>query len=126
MNVLIISTRKHFWQTIAPYFQAKEFTLDFTDTLDKALDRLREVPPIVIILDSEPCTTKEEYILRIRDDLTAILKINAMVHTAVVSSLSNDEFHNCMEGFGVLLNIPLKASQHDVERLAEALEKCQC
>ena len=125
MNVLVISTRQQRWQALAPEFHARGLALLFSDSLDKALGSLRENPPAVVILDLEP-QHEPEYrdvqIHNIRNNLTSILMVNAMVHTAVVSRLSHDEFHDALEGFGVLLGIPPEPAPQDVARLSEALQ----
>ena len=127
MNVLVISSRQQIWQALVPDFQARSFTLCFSDSLDKALDLLRKNPPLVVILDSESYNGSERtdaYIQKIREDLTCILEIDAMIYTAVVSGLDPAELHDALEGYGVLLGIPSKPGPDDAARLAESLKKC--
>lgn len=123
MNALVISCRKDFWQTLAPDFQGKGFILDYADTLEKALDVIRETPPALAILDLETTdgtASTEERLRKMRGSLASILKVNAMIHTAVVSSLPHDELHDATEGYGVLLGLPQHPDTHDVERLCKA------
>jgi hypothetical protein len=42
-----------------------------------------------------------------------IIKVNAMVQTAVVSSLPDEDFHEQSEGLGVLARIPPDPSAED-------------
>lgn len=127
MDILIISPRKNFWLALAPDFQGKGFAPDYVDTLEKALDLIRKKPPVLVILDQEATndkTSTKECVQKIRRELTSILKVNAIVHTAVVSSMSPDVLHEATEGYGVLLGLPLQADASDIERLSEALRKC--
>jgi len=46
-----------------------------------------------------------------------LLKINAMVNTALVSRLTEAEFHEATEGLGILARLPLTPDRSDAEEL---------
>ena len=50
-----------------------------------------------------------------------IMMINASVHTAVVSDMDPDEFHEATEGLGILMPLPTSPKADDAERLLKAL-----
>lgn len=52
-----------------------------------------------------------------------LLKVNARLTTAVISSLSEEKFHEESEGLGVLAQIPFAPTKRDGEQL---LEKLRC
>lgn len=55
--------------------------------------------------------------------LNQLVKINPMVNTALVSSLSADDFHEATEGLGVLMQLPLQPREIDGEALLATLKK---
>lgn len=63
------------------------------------------------------------------DDMSGIaftkqlVKVNPLVNTAIVSTLTADEFHEATEGLGVLMQLPPHPSETDAEALMAVLEK---
>jgi DNA-binding NarL/FixJ family response regulator len=65
-----------------------------------ALEATRSAAPQLVIIDrgladAEPLELVQK-----------LLMVNAMVNTAVISSVSEDEFHEASEGLGVLASLP--------------------
>ena len=58
----------------------------------------------------------------VRRAVIDVLMINAAVHTAAVTNLEEEAFHDAMEGLGMLMSLPTSPGPHDVERLLDALE----
>jgi hypothetical protein len=52
-----------------------------------------------------------------------LLMVNAMVITAVISPLSNEEFHEASEGLGILGNLPEKPRASDAANLLVKLNR---
>ena len=52
-----------------------------------------------------------------------LVKINPLVNTAIVSALTDDEFHEATEGLGVLMKLPGQPQEKDGEALLAVLEK---
>lgn len=52
-----------------------------------------------------------------------MVAVNAMVNTALVSDLSDEDFHEYTEGLGILIRIPKDAKPADAARVAEHLGK---
>jgi len=61
-------------------------------------------------------------------DMTALefarklLKINAMINCAVVSSLTHEEFHEASEGLGIMAQLPNQPGRMDAENLIKTLK----
>ena len=49
------------------------------------------------------------------------MMINASVHTAVVSDMDPDEFHEATEGLGILMPLPTSPKADDAERSSRPL-----
>ncbi|OPY18066.1 MAG: Response regulator receiver domain protein [Syntrophus sp. PtaB.Bin075] len=62
-------------------------------------------------------------------DMTALdfsarlLKINPMINCAVVSTLSQEEFHEASEGLGIMAQLPKQPGAGDAERLIQTLKR---
>jgi DNA-binding response OmpR family regulator len=52
-----------------------------------------------------------------------MVAVNAMVNTALVSALSDEDFHEYTEGFGVLMRIPREPGPAEATRVVEHLSK---
>jgi len=50
-----------------------------------------------------------------------VIKVNAMINTATVTSLSAKDFHDKSEGLGVLKGLPVNPGKEDGVELAEIL-----
>ena len=63
------------------------------------------------------------------DDMSGIafvkqlVKINPLMNTAIVSALTDEEFHEATEGLGVLMQLPIAPREKDAEALLAILEK---
>ncbi len=52
-----------------------------------------------------------------------LVRINPLVNTAIVSALTDEEFHEATEGLGVLMQLPPQPQEKDAEALLAILEK---
>jgi DNA-binding NarL/FixJ family response regulator len=83
----------------------------------EALEAVRTLAPHLVIIDSElPDTASFDLIQK-------LLMVNAMVNTAVMSPLSDEEFHEASEGLGVLGRVPEEPGRDDAVSLLEKLRK---
>ena len=91
--------------------------LTWTDSGQKALDKLSETPVDLVVADKE------------LGDITGLefaeklLRINPMINSAVLSSLPSDDFHEASEGLGVFAQLPLRPAKADAENLLKGLKK---
>lgn len=128
MDVLIVSSRNEYWQALFPAFASQSLSPVIVPAMDRALGTIRQTPPRLVVLDPDvpqPKGDAADGVREIRSMLSDIFRINAMVHTAVVSVLSGDALHDALEGCGVLLNLPPQPESHDIERMAGALKKVE-
>ncbi len=83
------------------------------ETLEAARAR---TPQMVVIdqglPDSEPFALVQE-----------LIKINAMMNTAVLTGLSPEEFHEQGEGLGILASLPLASGLREAEELLALAER---
>jgi YesN/AraC family two-component response regulator len=90
--------------------------LTWTDSGQKALDKLSETSVDLVVTDKE------------LGDMTGLefaeklLRVNPMINCAVLSSLPSDEFHEASEGLGVFAQLPLRPAKADAEKLLKDLK----
>ena len=56
-----------------------------------------------------------------RLDVIGIMRVNALVHTAVVTDMAEGLFHDVMEGLGILCSLPPEPGPEDDRRLVRLL-----
>ena len=91
--------------------------LDQVSSGAEALSAVRTDFPHLVIIDSSLPDT--ESLSLVKD----LLMVNAMVNTAVVSPLSDQEFHEASEGLGVLAHLPLTPQVGDATELLRKLKQ---
>lgn len=94
-----------------------EVRLDQTASGADALSTVRASSPHLVLIDFELPDFKPF------DLVKEMLMVNAMVSTAVVSSLSDGQFHEASEGLGVLTRLPLEPGRGDAVDLLCKLRK---
>ena len=115
MELLLVTPRPEVWNECLAVFQRGDNTLQQAASLEDAAPIIRDTPPVLAILDLE----LEGKALR--QAVIDIMMINASVHTAVVSDMDPDEFHEATEGLGILMPLPTFPKADDAERLLKAL-----
>ncbi len=80
-----------------------------------ALAAARTTAPHLVIIDVDlPDTAPLDLVQK-------LLMVNALVNTAVVSPLSEEEFHEASEGLGILSGLPTEPGRSDAEGLLRKL-----
>ena len=115
MELLLVTPRPEAWNECLPVLQREGNTLQQAASLEDATPIIRDTPPVLAILD----LGLEGKALR--QAVIDIMMINASVHTAVVSDMDPDEFHEATEGLGILMPLPTSPKAGDAERLLKAL-----
>lgn len=83
------------------------------------MDAVRRQNPALVILDLGLPADE------LRKAVIGILQVNAMIHTAAVSAMSETEFHDIMEGLGMLMGLSDPPSVDGARRLMAALSAVQ-
>lgn len=82
---------------------------------EDALDLVRSQGPALAVVDGAQGGGFSLELVR------EILKISAMVNTAVISALSEEDFHERSEGLGVLSRVPPQPDRADAALLLDRL-----
>ncbi len=116
LHIILVTTRPGIFHSFAERLRSDpEVCVDQVDSGAEALGLVRTRSPHLVIVDSEVTDTDPLGLVR------EIISANAMVNTAVVSALSEHEFHEAAEGFGVLCRLPLDSGPGEADELLKKL-----
>ncbi|WP_418765450.1 hypothetical protein [Mailhella sp.] len=115
MDILVITSRHELWQTLKPRFEARGAVLRVAETLEDARKDLQTSKASLVILDIGSDRAA------IRNAVFQILSVDAMIHTAAAVAMNPEEFHDAMEGLGMLGSLPERPAAEDVDKLLDAL-----
>ena len=102
LHILLVTVRQEIFHSFAEGLCSDpEVCLDQVTSGAEALSIVRTRCPHLVIVDSG--SPGVDWL----DVVKEIISANAMVNTAVVSALSDREFHEAAEGFGILCRLPL-------------------
>ncbi len=76
--------------------------------------QVEDAAPALVVLDS---ASQEQA----RQDVIGIMRVNALVHTAVISDMPEEVFHDAMEGLGILASLPTAPTADDARRVFDLL-----
>jgi DNA-binding response OmpR family regulator len=88
-----------------------EVHLDWVASGADAVDVVRTSSPHLVVIDFALPDIEPLNLVR------KLLMVNAMVHTALLSPLSEQEFHEASEGLGVLFRLPIGPGRSDATEL---------
>ncbi len=116
LHILLVSIRRKAIQTFTECLALdSDIGLDQVASGAEALTFVRTKCPHLIIVDSGLPDAEPLDLVR------KIINANAMVNTAVVSPLSNDDFHVKSEGLGVLCRLPPDLGWSEADELLKKL-----
>jgi DNA-binding NarL/FixJ family response regulator len=115
LHILLASNRPEVLHPFAAALaSAPEVRFEQVASGAEALSSVRALSPDLVIIDSDLPDFKP------LDLVSKLITTNAMINTAVVSPLSEAEFHEASEGLGVLAHVPPRP---DASHAAELLAK---
>jgi DNA-binding response OmpR family regulator len=118
LDIVLVTARP---QTMPAFIQGlssdKEVRLKQVNSSLEALAAVRTAAPHLVVIDSDlPDSSPLDLVQR-------LLILNAMVNTAVISPLSESEFHEYSEGLGILQSLPLAPDAGDAASLLRQLRQ---
>jgi DNA-binding NarL/FixJ family response regulator len=116
LRVVLATNRPNALQAFAEALSSDpEVQLESIVSGAEALEAVRTSAPHLVIIDADlPDIAPLELVQK-------LLMVNAMVNTAVVSPLSDEEFHEASEGLGILGRLPNEPGMSDAGELLHKL-----
>ncbi len=117
LSILVVTPRS---EDLRPLIQALSADSEVrTEQAGSGAEAMRfvltHVPHLVIIDSGLPDAADPLDLVR------ELLAVNAMINTAVVSSLSDREFHDAGEGLGILVRLPPESAESEAAALLQKL-----
>lgn len=94
--------------------QAGEAVVERVSTAEAVLARAGSDPPHLVVIDQGLADSQP------LDLVSSLLRVNAMINTAVVSDMPEEDFHEASEGLGIMASLTPDA---DAARAAEVMAK---
>ncbi len=117
LRIVLATARPQTMQAFAAALSSNpEVHLQHVVSGAEVLEAARTADPHLVIIDFElPDTTPLDLVQK-------LLMVNALVNTVVVSTLSEEEFHEASEGLGVLGRLPKEPGESDAADLLHKLK----
>jgi DNA-binding NtrC family response regulator len=117
INILLVNPKKSIFKNLENAFSENKITTQWTDSGEKAIVRLsKEKFDLFITHEQLPDMTGRQLIEK-------VLSKNAMMDSVVLSELPHKDFHENYEGFGVLMQFPLKPGKQEAQNLLDHLNR---
>jgi DNA-binding NarL/FixJ family response regulator len=117
LRIVLATARPEALQAFAAALSANpEVHLQHVVSGAEALEAARTAAPHLLIVDTKLPDIAPLGLVQ------KLLLVNAMVNTAVVSPLSEEEFHEASEGLGVLARLPREPGEADAADLLHKLK----
>ena len=116
LHIVLATARLQAMQVFAEALSSNpEVNLQRVISGAEALEAARTAAPHLVIIDADlPDTAPLDFVQK-------LLMVNAMVNTAVVSPLSEEEFHEASEGLGILGRLPNDPGMTDAVEMLHKL-----
>jgi DNA-binding response OmpR family regulator len=118
LDIILATARPEALQAFADALSSDtEVHLKRVHSGTEALDAVRTSCPQLVIVDSDLPDMAPLGLVQ------QLLRVNAMVNTAVLSPLTEAEFHEESEGLGILGRLPTAPGSRDAAELLEKLRR---
>lgn len=118
LHIILVTARPQAMQTFAAALSSDPaVNLQRVGSGAEALEAARTAALQLMIIDADLPD------IAALDLVQKLLMVNAMVNTAVVSQLPEEEFHEASEGLGILGRLPADPRRSDAEEILRKLRR---
>ena len=115
-NILLVSSRIEALRNFADGLRSEtQNTVISVSTVQEAIEAVMRIVPVMAVIDHEVGDISGLDIVR------RILKINAFIHTAVISDMEHEAFHEQSEGLGIVAQLPSAPGAQEARQLLSLL-----
>jgi DNA-binding NtrC family response regulator len=117
-TILLVTTRPEQLSAFSAQLRADTSVLLRTsDSAEQALAAVGRQAPALVIVDHQVGDRPGLTLVR------QLIQVNAFIHTAVLSELSEAAFHEASEGLGILAHLPMRPGPDDARALLDVLRQ---
>ena len=117
-TILLVTTRPEQLSVFSAQLRADTGVLLRTsDSAEQALAAVGRQAPALAIVDHQVGDRPGLTLVR------QLIQVNAFIHTAVFSELSEEAFHEASEGLGILAHLPMQPGPADASALLDTLRR---
>ena len=117
-RILLQTSRPEAWEDFVEQLQHDGCTVCMTATIDQCKEAARRDIPVLALLDPPSGDHARAWVLE-------LMMIDAGMHTAVVTEMDEEVFHDVMEGLGILASLPTTPTADDARRVTRLLTELQ-
>ena len=117
-RILLQTPRPAAWEDFVAQLQHDGCTVCTAATLDQCKEAARRERPVLALLDPPSGDLARAWVLE-------LMMIDAGMHTAVVTEMDEEVFHDVMEGLGILTPLPPEPAASDARRMLGLLEQVE-
>ncbi|WP_052507580.1 response regulator transcription factor [Desulfonatronovibrio magnus] len=117
MKIVLATSRPREFEGFVAGLDLERHEPILAGSAQEVLDFVQEYKPELVIVDESLAQTDIFGLIR------HILKLDAMVNTAVITGMDQDEFHQKGEGLGILMSLPLKPGMQEGRELMSRLNQ---
>ena len=115
-TILIVTVEKNRFNALASALKKQMNTnIHWIESGSAALTTAKNLSPLLAIIDEALPDMSGLDLAR------ELLKINALINTALVSGLSPEEFHETSEGLGILVQLPVSPEVKNAGEIVSGL-----
>ncbi len=116
-TVIVTNYRERFTVLAGALRAELNSSIGWEDSLEGAKSRTSSMVPDLMVIDEEVAGVSNLEIAR------HIVRKNAMINMAVVSSLAPEAFHEASEGLGIVAQLPPIPGKDDISALIRAMQR---
>ena len=111
-NIIIVTADRNNMQLLTKALsESGDFEITYAASSAKALEAVKTLTPSLVIIDEKlPDMAGLDFV-------RSLLFLNAMINTAVVSSLSPEAFHEASEGLGIMFRLSSKPKAQEIAEI---------
>lgn len=113
-HILLQTRRPKAWTDFVAQLHTEGCTVGMAESFEQCKQAAQRERPVLVVLDPPSGELARSWV-------TALMMIDAGMHTAVVSGMPEEVFHDDMEGLGILTALPLEPTMQDAQRMFELL-----
>lgn len=117
-RILLQTFRPEAWEDFVEQLQHDGCTVCMTATIDQCKEAARRDIPVLALLDPPSGDHARAWVLE-------LMMIDAGMHTAVVTEMDEEVFHDVMEGLGILTPLPPAPGASEARKMLGLLEQVE-